>query len=65
MEQEMEQLYNDSLNARELLFRDEITYSKALEIVTRYTDYANKKAIEIGKRFNIKPKKIDPRGFLR
>ena len=42
-----------------------VGYDEAMVTVKRYTDHANKKAVAIAKRFGMKPKMIDPKGFMR
>lgn len=62
---ETEKLYRTALRARRLLAQGDISYEAALEMVEKYTKHANIKAKEIAKRFGLKSKNIDPRGFLR
>ena len=54
-----------AVEARKLLAQGIISYDKAIETVKKYTDFANLKAQQVAKRFGVKAKRIDPRGFLR
>ena len=65
MDKKTEELYYAARQAALALNAGKMTYDKAFDIVQRYTDHANIKAEAIAKRFKMKPKKIDPRGFLR
>jgi len=66
MDKETQKLLREAELARSALYGQQMDYDRALEIVKKYTDHANKKAEVIAKRFGIKTvKKIDPRGFLR
>lgn len=65
MDKKTEELYYAARNAKIALTAGKIEYDAALVIVKRYTDHADIKAVAIAKRFGMKPRKIDPKGFLR
>lgn len=65
MTKELQKLNTAALEARAKLSANLITYDEAMVAVKEYIDMANKKGKDIAKRFGIRHKDIDPKGFLR
>ena len=65
MTNKMKGLLQRAHEARVNLLAGVISYDEALEIVNKYVAEANKEGVVIARRFGVKYRGIDPRGFLR
>ena len=65
MTQTLETLKQNAELARTMLATGQLSYEEAFESAKRYTDAVNEKAVELAKKYGMKAKLVDPRGFLR
>lgn len=65
MNNETKALKDKAYIAKFKLIHGEITYNEALEMVKPYIDAVNDKSKEIAKKYGMKPKLVNAKGYLR
>jgi len=65
MKEETKVLKEEAERGRQLYRLNLIDQPKAKNMITPYLDAVNKKAIEIAKKYGMKPKKVQFRSFVR
>lgn len=61
----IDQLHHKAKQAKVLLAIGEITLEEAKEQARPFIDQANKKAVELAKKFQVRPKLMNLSSFLR
>lgn len=65
MELATKQLRDQAERGRSLYRSSEITQKEAKEMVQPYLDAVNERGKELAKKFNVRPKKVGFKGFVR
>lgn len=65
MKEETKVLKEKAEQGRQLYRSNLIDQSEAKKMITPYLDAVNKKAVEIAKKYGMKPRKVQFRSFVR